>query len=360
MIYFILDNIYNKNVNNGIFLRYKNFISWLLNNKKHVTLVTRKIKNITYPENLTVKYIPFAKYINYSELYVPIFINISKIISDKSTVVTLFEYSALNLTMLPNDVTLILGYHTNIHLYVSNFFEKLMYFVNSKLFTYYYIDPKLILISGYSCNSIIEKYLPNNKKFIWYDMNSTFLDYPIIKYNYNKEKEINMIYTGRISCIQKNIDTLIEILYKYNETYGKAKLTLYGNGPDINKYKNNDIINFYGNVDQDTLYNEYKKYINKNAVFVFASTTETLGKSPVEASLCGLPVFTAISPETPFIYKDGINGYTFTSVNECCKKINKFIHLPKNEQKNIMKNGKRIKKFFDPNIHSILYNQIIK
>jgi hypothetical protein len=45
------------------------------------------------------------------------------------------------------------------------------------------------------------------------------------------------------------------------------------------------------------------------------------------------------------IYKDGINGYTFTSVNECCKKINKFIHLPKNEQKNIMKNGKRIKKF---------------
>ena len=74
MIYFILDNIYNKNVNNGIFLRYKNFISWLLNNKKHVTLVTRKIKNITYPENLTVKYIPFVKYINYSELYLPIFI----------------------------------------------------------------------------------------------------------------------------------------------------------------------------------------------------------------------------------------------------------------------------------------------
>ena len=59
-------------------------------------------------------------------------------------------------------------------------------------------------------------------------------------------------------------------------------------------------------------------------MFVFASTTETLGKSPIEASLCGLPVFTAISPETPFIYEDGINGFTFTSVNECCKKINKF------------------------------------
>ena len=358
MIYFILDNIYNDNVNNGIFLRYKNFILWLLNNKKDVTLVTRKLKNITYPDNLSVKYIPFVKYIYYSEIYIPIFINISKIIPNKSIVVTLLEYSNFNLIMLPNDVTLFLGYHTSCELYLSNFFEKIAYAMNSIFF--YRLKPKLILLSGFSSDSIIEEYLPNNKKFVWYDMNNNFLDYPIINYYYNKQEEINMIYTGRVSCSQKNIDTLIKILYKYNKKYGKAKLTMYGNGPDINKYENIDNIHLYGNIHQDALYNEYKKYINKNAVFVFASTTETLGKSPIEASLCGLPVFTALSPETPFIYKDGVNGFTFSSVKECCRKINKFIHLPETEQKNIITNGKLLKNLFDPNVHSKIYKKMIK
>lgn len=358
MIFFILDNIYNTRVNNGIFFRYKNFISWLLSNKKDVTLVTRELKNITYPENLTVKYIPFIKYIYYQELYVPVFINISKVIPSKSIVVTLLEYSPLNLSLLPNDVTLILGYHTNMDLYVNNFVEKMLY--NISLSHVHILNPKLILTSGYSSHSLFDKKFPNTTKFVWYDMDSTFLECPIINYNYSNQKEINMIYTGRISCSQKNIDTIINILYKYNKKYGKAKLTLYGDGPDINKYENHDNVCFYGNIDQNALYNEYKKYTNKNAVFVFASTTETLGKSPIEASLCGLPVFTAISPETPFIYEDGINGFTFTSVNECCKKINKFINLPKIKQQNIITNGKLIKNLFDPNIHSKLYKKIIK
>ena len=72
MIYFILDNIYNDNVNNGIFLRYKNFILWLLNNKKDVTLVTRKLKNITYTDNLSVKYIQryiFLFLLTFQKLY---------------------------------------------------------------------------------------------------------------------------------------------------------------------------------------------------------------------------------------------------------------------------------------------------
>ena len=157
MIYFILDNIYNDNVNNGIFLRYKNFISWLLNNKKDVTLVTRKLKNITYPDNLSVKYIPFVKYIYYSEIYIPIFINISKIIPNKSIVVTLLEYSTFNLIMLPNDVTLFLGYHTSCELYISNFFEKITYAMNSNFF--YRLKPKLILLSGFSSDSIMSSIL---------------------------------------------------------------------------------------------------------------------------------------------------------------------------------------------------------
>jgi glycosyltransferase involved in cell wall biosynthesis len=305
-----------------------------------------------------VKYIPFVKYIYYPEIYIPIFINISKIIPNKSIVVTLLEYNTFNLIMLPNDVTLFLGYHTNCELYISNVFEKIAYAMHSSIA--YMLNPKLILLSGFSSSSIIEKYLPNNKTFIWYDMNSKFLDYPIINYNYNKQEEINMIYTGRISCSQKNIDSLIKILYKYNKKYGKAKLTLYGDGPDINKYENIDNIHFYGNIPQAALYNEYKKYINKNAVFVFASTTETLGKSPIEASLCGLPVFTALSPETPFIYKDGVNGFTFSSMKECCSKINKFIHLPEAEQKNIITNGKLLKNLFDPNIYSKIYKKMIK
>jgi glycosyltransferase involved in cell wall biosynthesis len=358
MLYFILDNIYNKDVNNGVFFRYKNFIHWLLDNNKPVTLITRNVKNVTYPKNLNVVYIPFIKIIVYSELYVPILITVLNIIPKNSTVITLLEYTTANILTISKKFNLILGYHTNLKLYVENyFFLKLLYNVHNRFI--YTTNPILVLISGYSSYSIF-KTIKKEKVICWYDMNSSFLEYPIIKFNYDKEKEINMIYTGRISNSQKNINTLIDIVYEYNKKYGKARLTLYGDGPDFNKYMNSNLIHFYGSIDNNKLYYEYEKYINKNPVFIFASTTETLGKSPIEASLCGLPVFTAISPETLFIYKDGINGFTFSSVNECCNKINNFINLSECEKKNIIKNGKMLKKKFDSNIYSKIYDKITK
>jgi hypothetical protein len=47
-------------------------------------------------------------------------------------------------------------------------------------------------------------------------------------------------------------------------------------------------------------------------------------------------------------------------VNDCCKKINKFINLSKDEKNNIVKNGKMLKKMFDPNIYSKIYDKITK
>lgn len=359
MLYFILDNIYNKHINNGIFFRYKNFINWLLDNNKPVTLITRNVKTVTYPKNLNVIYIPFLKCIPYPELYFPILITVLKIIPKNSTVITLLEYSPINIFTISKKFNLILGYHTNLKLYTkNNFFLKLLYNINNNRLIYT-TNPSFILVSGYSSYSTF-KTIKKEKLICWYDMNSSFLEYPIINFNYDKEKEVNMIYTGRISNSQKNINTLIEIVHEYNKNYGKARLTLYGDGPDLNKYTNSNVVHFYGNIDNDKLYNEYEKYINKNPVFIFASVTETLGKSPIEASLCGLPVFTNISIETPFIYKDNINGFTFTSVNECCKKINKFINLSEYEKNNIVKNGKMLKKMFDPNIYSKIYDKITK
>ncbi len=353
MIFFILDNIYNSQVSNGIFFRYQNLISFLLENNYNVTLITRYINNIKYPDKLLIKYIPFINYYAYPELYIPTMIGIEKLLSDNAYVITLLEYSINIISLLPKNINLVLGYHTRLDIYTKNtFFRKLYY--NFNIHNISKLKPKLILVSGYSTISIIEKYT-DTKCLVWYDMNSKFLEYPIIQKRFNKNYIINMIYTGRIAS-EKKIENLIEIIYKYNKYYGKAKLTLYGTGPDIDKYKNmllsydkeypsSNLINFYGLVHNDKLYEEYSKYSNQ--IFIFASTSETLGKSPIEASLCGLPVFTAISDETQYIYKDNVNGFLFTSTDECCKKINYFMNLSHEKQNEIIKNGKSIKNIFN-------------
>jgi len=111
-----------------------------------------------------------------------------------------------------------------------------------------------------------------------------------------------LIYTGRISQ-DKKVDKLFEIFYKLAETFTNIQLVIYGNGPDknrlISQYGNDKRIIFGGLLNQDEMYTTYNSF--SNPLFVFPSTYETLGKSPIEASLCGIPVFTAMSDETIFI-----------------------------------------------------------
>jgi len=348
-IYFILDNIYNPDVVNGIFLRYKEFIENLLQEHITVILYTRKVDNIVYPTTpyFIVKFIKFIQVPFYKDLYIPVKINLSEIIPQNEILITLLEYPTLYLPLIKiqNSIKLIYGYHTRLDKYVNNFIKKSIYLFSTKLF--YLLKPDLIFISGYSSKPILKKFF-KCKIIVWDNVSKIYLKYPIIQNIYDTNQPINFIYTGRIS-IEKNLDMLFEIFLSFHNKNKNINLIIIGNGPQLEKYKttyqNNNII-FKGLIKNDALYEEYQKY--KNPLFIFPSTSETLGKSSIEASLCGLPVFTNISDETKYIYKDGINGFIFTSVNECIEKINKFIYLFSNEEKrNIIENGKKINKLFN-------------
>lgn len=344
-----MDNIYNPNVSNGIFYRYRNLISKLLEEEREVCFITRHEVAAIYPVNLSIKYISFIKYPPYPELYLPNLIGIKRLINPSSSVITLLEYSYFNLCHLPDNINLILGYHTRLDLYTEDtFFRKIAYNITCKLVSR--LKPKLILLSGYSSKPICERVFINSPEYIiWYDMVSSFLDYPILNKTYDVNKPLNFIYCGRIDQQQKNVEMLFSIIDKYNKKYGKAFLTLIGHGPDFTKYKSLNMPNviFRGMIANNLLYQEYSKY--ENPLFIFPSKKETLGKSPIEASLCGLPVFTNISDETPYIYKDGINGYTFTTTDECCRKIKSFIDLSASDKWKIILAGKELKTLFCPN-----------
>ena len=72
MLYFILDNIFNPSVRNGVYLRYAQFITYLLSKQYEITLITRYVENIKYPDKLRVQYVPFISAPEYDEIFAPI------------------------------------------------------------------------------------------------------------------------------------------------------------------------------------------------------------------------------------------------------------------------------------------------
>jgi len=348
MIYLILDNIFNtKNITNGIFFRYNNLIDLLIKNKVHVTLITRYVKDVQLPKSkyFSIIYINFIRVPFYEELYIPCILNINNL-KKNSTLITLLEYPTIFL-FLPNlikkyNLKIIIGYHTRIDLYLKEHYSILIYYLYKILENLYYLlKPKLILSSGYALKKILKK------KFIcpievWYQMNSNFLDLENELPLYTKNEPITLIYTGRLAK-EKNVYELFKIQKYFIKKYGEAKLILIGNGPELINIKkkimtNSNIIIVRGLIENNKLPEEYNKY--ENPFFIFPSRSEALGKSVIEASLCGIPVITAISDETKYLYKDKMIGYTYKNIKECCKKISIFIKKTQTEKNEFLINSK--------------------
>jgi glycosyltransferase involved in cell wall biosynthesis len=190
---------------------------------------------------------------------------------------------------------------------------------------------------------------------VWYQMNSIFINYPLIINDYDMQKELTLIYTGRLST-HKNIYQLFDIYNTISNKFNNTKLIIIGNGPEYDNIVKNNSTNpniiIRGLILNEKLYEEYASY--SNPCFIFPSTTETLGKSPIEASLCGIPVFTAISDETEYLYNDGITGYTFNNVKECCNKIEIFLSKTSEEKNKFLNNAKKhFKSIFKKSIDKI-------
>ena len=178
--------------------------------------------------------------------------------------------------------------------------------------------------------------------------------------NIKTENIINFIYCGRISK-EKNI---IEICDCLNEVDFDYVLNIIGDGPYINelkniiieKYNNSvDKIYFHGELKQNEIYNLYHKLDNR--IFIFTSLSETFGKTPMEAGMCGVPIFIKKSDITQILYTHEENAYVFDNKYDFKILLYKFLKTGKDEKKSLIENSVKNIKKYDQNI---IFNNLLK
>ena len=111
-----------------------------------------------------------------------------------------------------------------------------------------------------------------------------------------------LIYVGRLSA-EKQIERIKPVLDKIPE----ASLALVGDGPyrnQLEKVFENTKTNFIGYLAGEELASAYAS----GDIFLFPSSTETLGLVLLEAMAAGCPVIGANKGGIPDIINDGING----------------------------------------------------
>jgi len=128
------------------------------------------------------------------------------------------------------------------------------------------------------------------------------------------------LYVGRVSP-EKDLDILIDAYRQvYNKYRDKIVLIITGEGPYLDKCKNN--------FPKDTIFTGFKKgkelaqiYASSD-IFVFPSSTETFGNVVLEAMASGIPVIGADAGGVKNIIDHRINGLKFKARN-----VNELIGL---------------------------------
>lgn len=147
---------------------------------------------------------------------------------------------------------------------------------------------------------------------------------------------INIIYTGRL-CIEKNINHVFDLsdylvnVYLQND-YSKVNLHIIGNGPhkeyleNYTKTKYPKLrVNFHGSKNHTYLAQFYQNVYNP--IFLFCSTSETFGKTGIEASVCGIPLFHIESDISKEILSDKKNSFLFKNKSEFVNKFDYYMNM---------------------------------
>lgn len=122
------------------------------------------------------------------------------------------------------------------------------------------------------------------------------------------ENHIILLYVGRIA-VEKDLDVLFDAYRSLqNSSSKKVALVLAGDGPMLDKYKKeyeNRNVYFLGYVKGEALASLYAS----SDVFVFPSSTETLGNVVLEAMASGLPIVAVDSGGVRDNIIPGVNGF---------------------------------------------------
>jgi hypothetical protein len=417
-IIFILSNIF-ENIN-GVSTKYIKFIEYLSNinylgSKIDIILFIpgnyNENENENEKENIKMIKTTGIKIPFYKDIKVPI-VSSSSLLSEIKTgkEIIIFNgeffwlYEKLKKVQKKfNRVKIFPNMHTDYDFYLNNIYTKFSFgFKPLKKHLDYYLDKKYfegIIVTG---EKLREKYnnitnnvfnaneidlsIFKNYKIDNYKINSLELDLlkdnnklendndnleknegdndnledDNLEENIKTENIINFIYCGRVSK-EKNI---IEICECLNEVDFDYVLNIIGNGPYINelkniiieKYNNSvDKIYFHGELKQNELYNLYHKLDNR--IFIFTSLSETFGKTPMEAGMCGVPIFIKKSDITSILYTHEENAYVFDNKYDFKVLLYKFLKSAKDEKKSLIENSVKNIKKYDQNI---IFNNLLK
>ena len=362
-VVFILYNIYE--VKSGVSNKYLKFFDFLsLNNIEFLVITSlNNLNSIKHINNIVnVKGINIPLYnqikipnINFDDLKV--FINHNDIIIFNGEFYWLYNLLK-NIKKTYNNIKLIPNWHTNYDYYSEIYFKNNL--ILKKVKNILHQNLKNNFFSGIIVTGEISK-----KKFLEYSENVfnaneiCLKNFNIFKINkYSLKKTINFIYTGRIA-LEKNLIFIVKILDNLNNSsFNNFIMHFIGDGPYLKKLKtliNKNIIDkcvFYGDTNYSDIINIYSKLDNR--IFIQPSISETFGKSTMEASFSGIPIFVITCDIHNLLYTEN-NSFIFQNVKDFKNQLTFFFKLKYYQQKKIIINGFNNAKKYD---QKIIFNNL--
>ncbi len=351
-IIFILPNIFE--TISGVSNKYINFIKYLSqfpNLSVQIFITKSQSNNKPFPVYSNVKYY-IAKGIRipyYKDIKVPI-LNKSSIEEKLSTkkeliifngeFIWLYQHLIKLKKKYPN-IHLLPNWHTDYEYYLNNVYKIFKFsskFINHLYFNLQNKNFTGIIVTG---KKMFDKYSNYTNNIV----NVNELDVSIFhKYKFDNYSllSFNFIFTGRISK-EKNIDFFLNLIPFLQKHIDFFKFHIIGDGPYLEEFKssilkiiNSNQIIFYGSLNPSEIFQIYQNLDNR--IFIFPSTSETFGKSPLEAGACGIPLFIKKSDTSDDIYINRLNALVFKNEREFIQQIFYFHNLEQNVREEFIHN----------------------
>ena len=135
-------------------------------------------------------------------------------------------------------------------------------------------------------------------------------NFPAVSQPRSEPEQVRFIYVGKVSY-RKGTHYLLQTFAELEERHIQLDVVgaWYPDSDLYETYKQCANIHFYGNV----LHEKVKELMMQADVFVFASLTEGLSLSCMEALSCGLPLICSRNSGANDLITDGYNGFVFDS-----------------------------------------------
>ena len=201
---------------------------------------------------------------------------------------------------------------------------------------------KILALSAYTKNKIVEKYKINSKKI-------EIVSFPIKKeefypIEYHQRKNDYLLFTGRLNDERKNIPLLLKAFSKIKKKHPSCKLKLVGGkyskklSQIANELKIQNSVEVYNLVPYPQLIEHYQHA----AVFVIPSFQEGLCISGLEALACGIPVISTKCGGAEDFIKGDYNGYLVenNNVETLAAAISNFLSFSHEKRKKLSENAR--------------------